>query len=382
MRRSHAVLATVGLAALITYIMACRPAFSPDGSKILFPYVDTESRRCAIGLFDRSDGTSRCLLSAFSPRGGDTPTLVTAQWTADGRSALVFLPEERGKDHLRILLLPLDRGKPVRTYFIPSLTSATAAVMIPPPVMGRHVFVGGKPLVRLDLKTGGIERAGFDTEIVPIQQGSRLYYVGETTRPGVDYDFGTLDPETLAPKPILELRKKDTGDVTPFIAVSADGTRIAMVVRHEKRCRILIFEHKKLERSLSLDAKSGARMIGNIELAADAQTVYASYLREIASDSSFELGILEASVAGDAMREIPLLRTPLQIVDLDNDLPQFIFQIALSPDGATLAATSGLFHVLSRERALYLVDLKYPGRKVTRMPIPEPETKPDRPEKK
>ena len=53
MRRSHAVLATVGLAALITYIMACRPAFSPDGSKILFTYVDARSGESAVGLFDR-----------------------------------------------------------------------------------------------------------------------------------------------------------------------------------------------------------------------------------------------------------------------------------------------------------------------------------------
>jgi len=368
----------VGLAALITYIMACRPAFSPDGSKVLFPYVDADAGTRAIGLFDRGDGTSRCLLSAVGRRTGYSASLMTAGWTADGKSALVFLAEEQGGEHVRVLLVPLDRNAPLRTYFVPDVKKATASLVIPPPVIGRHVFLGGKSLVRLDLTTGDIERAAFDAEISPIRQGNRIFYVGERRRPGADFDVGTLDPETLAPTPLLELKKEETGEIMPFIAVSEDGTRIAMAGRDGQNGRILIFEGKKLERFLSPETKTGASTIGNIEMAADGRTVYASFFREVASESSLQFGVLEASVAGDAAREIPLFQVRVDKGKMDQGSP--VFQVALSPDGTTLAATSGLFPMETSEgRALYLVDLKDAGRKVTRIPIPEPRTTPGKP---
>jgi hypothetical protein len=66
------------------------------------------------------------------------------------------------------------------------------------------------------------------------------------------------------------------------------------------------------------------------------------------------------------MRETPLF----QLSGSLNDSVACLLQIALSPDGKTIAASSALCE--EEEHALYLVDITSSKRKVTKIPIPGP----------
>jgi len=50
--RDH-ILAAIGVGAFILCVLACRPAFSPDGKKVVFPVFDPGSEQTTVMLYDR-----------------------------------------------------------------------------------------------------------------------------------------------------------------------------------------------------------------------------------------------------------------------------------------------------------------------------------------
>ncbi len=82
----------------------------------------------------------------------------------------------------------------------------------------------------------------------------------------------------------------------------------------------------------------------------------------------------EIPVDGGPTQLVPIARVQGDISDhLDTPI---ILQIALSPDGTTIATSTGYLEekFIDREdRALYLVDVQDPGRKVTKIPLPPPQ---------
>ena len=77
-RLLHVVLAVVGIGALTAYLVACRPAWSPDGSKLLFPYLNPETKEVAVALFDRETGKASHLLGCKPKQDIDIKTPVLA----------------------------------------------------------------------------------------------------------------------------------------------------------------------------------------------------------------------------------------------------------------------------------------------------------------
>lgn len=83
-----AALMLVGLVCLAVFTPACRPVFSPDGSRILY-YWPT----IGVVVYDRRSQTWE---SIFSTKTGQ----VIAQWTADGKEVIILWPEPAHWDHM------------------------------------------------------------------------------------------------------------------------------------------------------------------------------------------------------------------------------------------------------------------------------------------
>jgi len=89
----------------------------------------------------------------------------------------------------------------------------------------------------------------------------------------------------------------------------------------------------------------------------------------------FQLGVAEITVKTGAIRVTPLFHVRLK--NMDTDILPLFFQVALSPDGKTIAAApTYLWEQLEdeKDRALHLVDLTSPDRKVTKIPVPVPQS--------
>ena len=116
---------------------------------------------------------------------------------------------------------------------------------------------------------------------------------------------------------------------------------------------MLLFRDNKLEKTLTLAKEDSGITVGNVEWSADGKTLYMAYAQE-QDNAPCRYGILEAPVDRGNAREIQLFTAD------SSDSWSATFQVAISPNGRTLAISSTCFEkedVKSEERALYLVDL-------------------------
>ena len=380
--RNH-VLALVGVAAFIVCVLACRPAFSPDGKKVVFPVFDPESKQATVMLYDRE---TRRLERLFTrPSQSDDFLLASAIWTPDGKHVVIATTEEMGfkatansskqlipvesKDPFMVAVIPLDRKEPIRFLHVPENPGLQGLIQ-PPPIVGKHLFLGGASrMSRLDLETGEIKTETLtqlpgDKEdgILIFGGGERLYYirVHEETS-----EIGTLDPVTLGTRAIIELRKSEAGRCNVFPAVSKDGSRIAVEVGDEKgQTKIRIYHESILERTLEVGTSDEPIRLGNLLWSSDEQFIYAAQFKNL-GEGKTECGLYEIPINGGKPRSTALCVTK------ENGTAPVVFQIALSPDGKCVAASGGFSSGNTTEeenRALYLVDLRRAKRPVTKIP--------------
>ncbi len=366
-RIRNLTLALLGVAALMAYIISCRASFSPDGKRVLFPYI--QKGEAGIALYDReADRVEKIFAAPLGKESQEVP-LLTTQWLPDGKRALVSWPEGSGEDHIRIMILPLGTKSPTRIYILPKQEEVPGSLLFPFPISGRYLFAGGKPLIRLDLETGEVKTEKVGEECYAMGQGDKLFYVSDPEDGEGTCEIGALNPETLGRTLGLTLKKSEVGEISPFLAFTADGSRIAVASKKEEKVRLLIYTGKELEKEISLG--EGAELNpGNLLWSPDGKTVYSSFARRMESGGGLQLGFLEIPASGEGMRRIDMVRAKGE----KDDDSAFFFQIALSPKGDTLAAVSANLspeHFLEEDRCLFLADLKSPERKVTRIRISE-----------
>ena len=376
-RLLHIVLAVVGIGALTAYLVACRPSWSPDGSKVLFPYLDPGAKQAGIALFDKNTGKTRSIFSKPAAVGSAdaASSWPWAQWDRKGERAIVVWNEKRqGKpDEFHVHVLRIGAEKPDRTFVVPHVNVCPG---IPLPEANGSLFVGGEALVRMDLQTGAVERRELQDmeDVVLVGHEDRIHYCTQSGDPKPAYEIGTVDPKKLVLRPGLKLRSEDVGEIFPLITVAKDGSAIAILSEKEKKCQLLIVAGDKLQKSIPLELSTETHKLGNLQWSPDGKTIYSALVARIKDQKGFELGVAEITVKTGAIRVTRLLRGRWEDVDIEI-LPLF-FQVALSPDGKTIAAAPTCFLGKledEKDRALHLVDLTSPDRKVTKIPVPVPQ---------
>ena len=369
-RTRNVLLSLTGLVALSVYIIACRPAFSPDGTKVLVPVVDPDAMRFSVAVHDLESGKTKWLCEAISYSGDEFG--VAATWLADSKRAVVVWSGTEGKkNRMQARILPDEAGRAARVFEFDGGDDAVFGLIFPPVVIGNRLYLGGNRIQRLDLGSGDVKTAPASRGAYLSSRGGQLYYITERGKEEDEQaiEIGTVDPDSLAQQPILLLRKKDVGDVGAFMAVSRDRSRIAVVSQTKgKEARaILIYKGKELENKIPLPSEFMKRKVGTMEWSPDGKAFYLAYAR-----SQGQAGVLEIPASGNAVREIPLFESAL-----DDDELVLSFQIALSPDGKTLAAGTTCVRekkLAKKDRALWLVDLtgkERKPRKVAPPPFPK-----------
>jgi len=368
------LLTLFGFVALLVYVLACRPSFSPDGTRVVFPIIEEKTKVTSVALYDLKKRTLETIFT--SPE--KTDNYLVAQWLPDGKQVLV-----NGASFIAIL--PLGSSNPTR--FIPMKEELDEdSLIIPPPVIGKYQFIvsemsaeekdaNGKTvsvkkpvLLRANLETMQVQDVTQDDEEMNIVvKGNQLYYIAKPTR-GEDnvIELGRLDTEKLSRNPISQLREEEYGEIFGFLAPNSDGGRFALTAKFEEARRILLVKGNALEKLIPIMEKDIE--IGNIEWAPDEKTLYAAFAKDMKEDNRWQYGIMEVPVNGGGMRSTYLF------TGQDGDRAGTLaFQIALSLDGRRIAASSTCLEGIKPEdRALYLIDLRSSKRNVTKIAIPPP----------
>ncbi len=385
------MLGIVGLLAWMAYILACRPSWSPDGSKVLFPYYNPEADEAGVALYDRNTGETRSIF-VQSRRSGDR--LIPVQWESDGARAIIWAGGRQ------LLLLPIDSGKPARRFRLPEDIEWQGR---PYPEVGGNLYLGDKTLTRLNLETGEVKSRELevDDDVVLFQGNNSVFYAKQVDTPEDEseegegsgdggIEIGELDLDGLTFQPLFELKERDLAahgvkEVLVFMDLEPSGSRIAMIGQGEDRDFIILCTRAGLQKVVAPEFPVEQYRLGNLQWAPDGKTIYAVVLTPTGKKYETQYSLGEIPVDGGSARLLPVTLIQDDFPGKDYDLIVTL-QIALSPDGATIATTTGHLNSSSSEasayfhrnyrdlyledRALYLVDVQDPGRKVTKVPLP------------
>lgn len=332
--------AMVGVGGLLAYILACAPAFSPDGSRVLFTSFSKKPDAVSIVLYNLR---SHQLQTVFSQPGGvdkDMSGLMLGRWSSDGKRIIVIWQDEK---RLSALALPVDGEGASQFYKLPEQGTdqdgpIAVCMYFPPPVVGEYLFLPGRQLCRLNLQTGSAVLGTSTNGFVLRGQGTNVFYMTRAGQETNMVEIGRLAPDSLTLTPIERIvtSSKNEGG---FWDVAPDGVQVAIAV--ENPPTIQIHRGGALLKSIPVNVGTNAVELGPLTWAADSKALFACYQVGGAGGS----GVLEISTQSDFQRVMPLCSK--------EGKEEIICAPALSPDGKTLAVSG-----FSDHNALFLIHLK------------------------
>ncbi|HEX6811245.1 MAG TPA: substrate-binding domain-containing protein [Planctomycetota bacterium] len=357
----------ITLAVLLALLacFACRPAWSPDGKRLLFHSRFAEERT-GIAMFDRDRGTAELL---FTPHGGKTASVPL--WLPDGTGAVVVWTAKDSDKQLSVTTLTFDPRGAGRSFTVRGGDHLTNSIFVPPVVVGRRLFFADKGIRRLDLDSGDVkeEDGAAGEQLVVTRRGEGVCYVSLQDGDDTRWEIGTVDPDTLQRCPIQKAPADRLWAVQPMPAFTRDLARIALPARsceEPGNHAILVFRDGELETELPID---GNVDFGSLEWMPDGATLCASLCRFDRDEQQLKWSLLETTISGSVSRETPIVHAPLP--DGDAESMGRAFPVALSPDGRIAAVSTAFIETLEeKDHGLYLVDLTHKDRRITKVPFP------------
>jgi len=374
--RRNSILAAIGLAALLVYILACT-SFSPDDSKVAYPAFDDKSGAVCVSVYDRKTGASEQVFTAATIKNvqstNNEPCLLRPQWLPDGRHILVAFPEEKS---LTLALLPFGVREPVRLFSFPEIKEAAPVLMMPLPIIGSRVFfcAAEKSVARLDLITGEVRTHEFANEVnfCSSADNGTLLVMEEVKGNETETVLSRMNPDTFALQPLMRWTNQvaDGG----FLAFNHNGSKVAFAEERGDGLAVTVVSGGKVEASRPIglkDEKVGFGLVAAFSPKED--RVFATFRRAPEAGTNAGYGVVEFPLNGAPPRWTTLLTASRK----GNEGAVVVFQPAFSHDGRTLAVAS-TYLLLQDETvkpddcALLLVDLSDPQRKVTKVKITPP----------
>lgn len=392
MQRRHPLFAVAGILALAAwalFILACTgwPGWSPDSTRVVFPYADAATKQDGIALYDRTSGAVSTVFRVSSKSNDSFPY---AQFSADGKLLLLGTVAADGSDLDRFDLLawPLAPGGALHHYVLPKVENSMPYQ--PYPEIGGKVFIGSEYIASLDLATGAVKvqplsegaTAPAAKQVYLFSAGPHLYSVLADASAGGDDDkkkfqFGEVDQATLKIQPWFELTTaglsahglKEAGWLP---AADPSSARLAMSGRRQDDRGVIVFLSRDGIDRVLVPAISSDYMLGDfLAWSADGRTLYAPVLLRTETAGLHDFAVAEIDAASGATRLDRVARLS-ERGDWSGSF-SLTLRVSLSPDGRALATSTSYLPqeaVADVDRGLFLLDLTDPARKTTKVLAP------------
>jgi hypothetical protein len=375
-------LTLLGIAGLMVYVLGCGPSFSPDGTKVAFPVLDREAGQTSIVVYDMNKNTLETVAVFAGTTGGemeeDEALGYSVQWMPRGQQVLI-------NGSSLITILPVGSQGPARTLALNK--EKASCPTFPPPVIGDYQYIFTREakedhpitLLRVNLQS-------WETKSIPIQprgepsgpfsDGKQLYYADKIdNKDQTVYEIIKLNGEDGTQTVLLQLNEEECGKLMGFFRWNHTGDRFAIPSIYQDEAHIVLIRGNSIEKMIPVGAKGRRINMGNLEWSTDEKSLFATFAERLDDEEdNAQFGVIEVPLDGGSTHEIPLFTGKLD----NNEDGLFCFQIALSPDGRKIAASSLSFisdsdeALKPQDRALYLVDISRPQWEVTKVPMPPP----------
>lgn len=390
----HVILFAVALIGWATFMIACvgGPAWSPDGSKIIFGYYDEQNSRVALALYDASKHKVSNVFAAPASKDDDTGIIgIVSTWQADGRRALIALTADvpsDGDGHCSLVSIPVKSEVPIQVYmFGKSAVCWSSALIVQ---IGDTIYLSGDDgLMLLNLVTGQIESKSIPGGAQFIaEHNGHLVYVRGINRPAPTpkdkdavedgLEFGQVDLADFQLKPFHSIWEADFDDISALRDAfggswEPGGTRIAVIVEGSDFDRIVLLdENKGFVTSFVPDLGVKKFHLGMPVWSHDGKSLYVPAVSPADKEKQYTYSLAEIPIAGTAARLT-------HIADFEwtksDDLSGILYlglQVSLAPNGKTIAATTASLGAgaAAADRVLFLIDLSRPDRHITRVSPP------------
>lgn len=403
----HVSLLIVGIAGWITFILACigGPAWSPDGSQILFAYADEDNSRTSVALYDRTNGSFRVIFSL--PHKENQKWALHPRWQLDGKRALlaIFGGAPAGEDKsCQLVSIPIRSKIPLQVYNL----GRTAGCVYSHPQINDKVYFAETDLRWVDLKTGEVDSSRFkingeysEEDLVVLAEGKGALYYQRALHRDVTAADGTEQREEglevgqvqmAEPgfKPSFTFWDRDlhglgvesnAADVSPIAIADASNGAMIAAKNGEGSDKILLTEQSKgIVRVLAPDLVGKRFSLGNLVWSGDAKTLYASVLIATEKEDVHEYALAEIPLDGSRVRLTKISSIHGEVDSDFMDFFRFSMNVSLSPDGQWIAATPAVLdkkQVAPADRMLFLIDLHDSKRQTQRIAIPRQPTESD-----
>ncbi len=369
-RPLHFWLAAIAVASLLTYVLACSTAFSPDDRQLLYPSFDPQNGALSIALYDRSHDRSEQIFSSLGVH-SDTnlhSACLRAEWFPDGRHILIA----EASDEENVSLFVLSRGgkEPIRHLVNLKWDKALTALEFPFAIIGNHVFLNDEHrLIRVDWVTGALLINSNSIAALPANDGQTLIGWHELANDAAE--FGVVDPQTLAFQAQLQMTNRLDSGVFPafhpaqneIIFVAGSETNQELQI---ERAGVKIFS-RPINRP-GCEVKIAGPWL---EWGPGKDRVFTLYTSQMSQQTNYECGLLEIPLTGKPLRFTPLFHT-------GSDDLSMLAQPSLSHDGRIWAISSAWLAAKNRsalepeDRALFLVQVDQDPPRLKKVPISIP----------
>ena len=377
---NHAILAGIGCAALLAYILACT-SFSPDDSQVLYPVFDQPSGTISIAVYDRATGRSEPVLPALPPaQAGTNRTSVRAraQGLPDGKHVLIATVDTKADDKLSLAVVPHGVKEPVRRFDDIAMKASMVAIMYRLSVAGSKLVVGDdNSLTCIDFTTGQTTRHENTNKLTLAfgGDGKTISAIKEVAEKG-GTAFGVLDPQTMAFSPLLALTNNICSDLKgSFPTFNLKERQAVFIAENEGKAQLKVVNVKGETFSRTIEPISTNTTLAGLGLWLDVgprnDRLFTCYILKTAATNEAEYGIVEIPFNREPLRWTALFRA----VPKDGDL-QYA-QASLSNDGHAVAMATTYMYMENdslkpEDCALFLVEVGQAMPKITKVPIVPP----------
>lgn len=396
-RWPHVALLAAAVIGWVTFIVACvgGPAWSPDGSKILFGYYDEQSNRVLIALHDVSKHKTTNVFAAPALEADDNGVVgMVPAWQADGSRALIAVTSNipgNSDLHCTLISISTKSNDPPQLYDFGKSAVCWSAGMIVQ--LGNSVYLSGDDgLVSLDLATGKLEAHNIPGSAQYIaEHNGKLVYVRGISRPAptpenkdaVDngLELGQVDLNDFQLKPFYSLWKADFADIDALRDAfggswEPGGTRIAMIAEGDDFDTIVLLdEQKKILKTFVPDLGAEKSHLGMPVWSRDGKLLYVPVLIPAGKEKDYTYSLAKIPVDGTRPRLTAITRLHWEKSDDLSGTLTLGLQFSLSPDGKTIAATTASLGkgVAPYDRVLFLIDAQHPDHRIKRISPPRNE---------